>query len=74
MIHRTQSLFVVRCSIWYHEHNLKNVKHTHGRVANIIGKENGDIYVLFKELDIERAVLSASNMWCVARFGTIRII
>ena len=25
-------LFVVRCAIWYHSQNLKNVKNTHGGV------------------------------------------
>ena len=24
--------YVVRCAIWYHLYNLKNVKNTHGRV------------------------------------------
>ena len=24
--------FVMRCAIWYHLHNLKNVKNTHGGV------------------------------------------
>ena len=30
--------------------------------ANIIGKENCDIYVLFKGLDIKRAILSACSI------------
>ena len=28
-------LFVVRCAIWYHLYNLKNVKNTHGGVLAV---------------------------------------
>ena len=27
--------YVVRCAIWYHLYNLKNVKNTHGGVLNL---------------------------------------
>ena len=29
-------VFVVRCAIWYHLHNLKNVKNTHGGVLILV--------------------------------------
>ena len=29
-------LFVVRCAIWYHLYNLKNVKNSHGRVLILV--------------------------------------
>ena len=29
-------LFVMRCAIWYHLHNLKNVKNTHGGVLILV--------------------------------------
>ena len=32
-------LFVVRCAIWYHSRNLKNVKNTHGGVLHLVLKE-----------------------------------
>ena len=31
-----QSIFVVRCAIWYHFYNLKNVKNTHGGVLILV--------------------------------------
>ena len=31
-------LFVMRCAIWYHLYNLKNVKNTHGRVLMLVLK------------------------------------
>ena len=31
-----QDLFVVRCTIWYHLHNLKNIKNTHGGVSLLV--------------------------------------
>ena len=28
--------YVVRCAIWYHSYNLKNVKNSHGRVLTLV--------------------------------------
>ena len=36
--------FVVRCAIWYHLYNLKNVKNTHGGVL-ILVKLQASIYL-----------------------------
>ena len=33
---RTSTKFVLRCEIWYHLYNLKNVKNTHGRVLILV--------------------------------------
>ena len=32
----TKKLYVMRCAIWYHLQNLKNVKNTHGRVLILL--------------------------------------
>ena len=32
-------LYVVRCAIWYHLYNLKNVKNTHGGVLILVGRQ-----------------------------------
>ena len=32
----TQVIYVVRCAIWYHLYNLKNVKDTHGEVLILV--------------------------------------
>ena len=29
-------LFVMRCAIWYHLYNLKNMKNTHGEVLILV--------------------------------------
>ena len=39
------TLYVVRCAIWYHLYNLKNMKNTHGGVL-ILVKLQATTYVL----------------------------
>ena len=34
-------VFAVRCAIWYHLYNLKNVKNTHGGVLLLVSKVAG---------------------------------
>ena len=34
--HDNLSICVVRCAIWYHLHNLKNVKNIHGQVLILV--------------------------------------
>ena len=31
-----RSSYVMRCAIWYHLYNLKNVKNTHGEPASLL--------------------------------------
>ena len=40
-------IYVVRCTIWYHLYNLKNVKNTHGEVLVLVklqAKGEGEIF------------------------------
>ena len=34
--HRILEVYEVRCAIWYHSYNLKNVKNTHGGVLTLV--------------------------------------
>ena len=36
MVVSLKYIFVMRCAIWYHLYNLKNVKNTHGRVLLLV--------------------------------------
>ena len=43
----TESPIVVRCAIWYHLHNLKNVKNTHEGVLILVTKSNTPPWIFF---------------------------
>ena len=36
LLNPDKCLFAVRCAIWYHLHNLKNVKNTYGGVLSLV--------------------------------------
>ena len=38
LVNKSLLVFVIRCTIWYHFYNLKNVKNTHGRVLLLVVK------------------------------------
>ena len=42
-----QTPYVMRCAIWYHLCNLKNVKNTHGGVLLLVTKSNTPPRVFF---------------------------
>ena len=36
VVYKNVPVYVMRCAIWYHLHNLKNVKNTHGGVLILV--------------------------------------
>ena len=44
--------YVVRCAIWHHLHNLKNVKDTHGEVLILLESQASSIGVHIKKIEL----------------------
>ena len=57
-------LDVMRCTIWYHLYNLKNVKNTHGAVLNAcnITKSSTPPWVLFTFFELYKCYQIAENI------------
>ena len=56
---------MVRCAIWYHLHNFKNVRNTHGRVLILVKLQASatcNLYKLYKWHRIAQRI-NASYMW-----------
>ena len=47
LFHNEEPIYVLLCTIWYHLHNLKNVKKTHGGVLLLVTKSNTPPWVFF---------------------------
>ena len=73
--------YVVRCAIWYHLHNLKNVKITHGGVlilvkSLIVIPLNSCKVYSFKLIPVKFAYSNSFKLtllhWCFSRFLNCR--